>query len=173
MRSLNKKANMFNNTVIVIVGLLAICFAAILTRIIYEEIMAVYRVQPEFSGANFQSVISGMDFAVGIFDGLILLLTLGLVIGVIWFSYIAEESAWFWVIVFLGVPFLGIFAYFCSYLFIQLVGDTAFTTVLQYFPITTTIATNFHWLCLMIIVLSSLARYIKRKREDSAGEVLI
>lgn len=168
---LNKKANLFNNITIVIVGIFTIIIGAFVTRLVYEGIMQILSVVPEFQTASHQKAIAGFNFAISMFDGLIFFSSLMFIVGVIFFALKVPEDSVFFIVLFVIAPFMGIFAYFFSYLGQQIIGDVAFNTISLYFPLSILILSNFHWLALLMLVVGGVAKYYKR--QNQAGEVLI
>jgi hypothetical protein len=169
---LDKKGNLFLNIAIVVVGLFSIIVGAIITRLIYEEIMAVLKVVPEFQSVNHDKAFAGFDFAVSSIDGLIFFVALMFIIGVIVASLRVPENSVFYIVLFIVAPFLGIFSYFFSYITQTIIGNSAFNTVILYFPLSSLIGLNLHWLCLIMIIIGGIAKYYKSKKNQT-GEVLI
>ena len=108
----------------------------------------------------------------GFMDYIIVIVMIVLLIGIGITSFRLNTRAAFFIVTFILGPFLGFMAYFFNYLFIEIVSEAAFATILVLFPRTLVICTNLHWVALATIVIGSVTLYAK-KPKDGLAEVEI
>lgn len=111
-----------------------------------------------------QQTAERFQWALRLFDTLIIIVLVTLVIAVGLTSYKLPANAAFVVVSVLMAPFLGYVSYFFNYTFSQIVSQSAFDTVRAFFPATILICTNFHWIALIVFVVGTITLYAKKER---------
>jgi len=152
---------------VVIIFLFVFGFTMILGALILAEFIVgwtaagIYTGAAERVGNQFMAVFGFMDY-------LIVLILIVLLIGIGITSFRLNTRAAFFIVTFILAPFLGFMAYFFNYLFIEMVSEPVFSTVLVLFPRTIIVCTNLHWVALATIVVGSITLYAKRPKEGLA-----
>lgn len=97
-----------------------------------------------------------------LFDKMIVLVMFGLIVSIMILAFRTQESPIVFVVSFILASFLGFISYFFNFLFIQLVSAPILKTALLSFPNTLIIATNLHWVALVVFAVGSIASFAKR-----------
>lgn len=151
----------------VIIFLFVFGFTMILGALFMSEFIdgwttaGIYTGPVQVAGDQFFGVFQLMDM-------IIVLIMIVLLIGVGITSFRLNTRAAFFIVTFILGPFLGFMSYFFNYLFIEIVSQPVFATVLAIFPRTILICTNLHWVALSAIVIGSVTLYAKRPKEGIA-----
>jgi len=99
-----------------------------------------------------------------LFDYITVLIAAVLIIGIGIVSNRVSSAPVYFIIVLLSSSIMGFLSYFFNYLFIQMISDTEFSTVIVFFPRTIMICTNLHWIALAMLAIGSIALYGKREK---------
>jgi hypothetical protein len=161
-KTIGKKANI-QNSMAAIILLMVSGVLFIFLAMLFGYIISGFEGAGLYTGA----VKSAGDSFMGafyLFDKLMVVLLLGLVIASIVSSInIAANPLFFFVTFAFGFLF-GMISFFFNYIFSQIVSQDVFASTLVFFPVTLLICTNLHWVLLMLIIVSSITLYAKKKQ---------
>lgn len=104
-------------------------------------------------------------------DKIIVVIMTLLILGVGITSYRLATAPVFFVVSIIMGFFLGAISLFFNYMFIQIVSQPVFESVLVYFPLTMVVCTNFHWIMLVVWAVGSITLYAKREKGGALDEI--
>jgi len=99
-----------------------------------------------------------------LFDGITVFIMILIIVGIGVSSYRLATSRVFFVVTFIMAGLYGLVAYFFSFIFGQIIGETSLLTVTYLFPMTLLICTNLHWVGLAMVIVGSITLYAKREQ---------
>lgn len=106
------------------------------------------------------SALSYMDWIIVLF--MVIVIISSMVIG-----YRLSTPPIFFIITFVASMFLGLISWILNYVFKEIVIQSQFASVINYFPYTIIICTNLHWIALTCILAGSIASYTNRGQSQS------
>lgn len=139
-------------------GLLAILIYYIQSRFNAEYVAA--GVLPASGAAvadKFLTAIAWHDWII------VVIMILFIIAGGIVNLRISAERAFF-VVTFILIAFYGLVSYFFNFIFAQIVSEPFLATTILHFPKTILLCTNFHWIILFHVIVSSIALYAKKRQ---------
>ena len=104
-----------------------------------------------------------------LFDYITIVIAAVLIIGIGIVSKRVASAPVFFVIVLISSTIMGLLSYFFNYLFVSMISDTVFSTVLVFFPRTMLVCTNLHWIALAMMTVGSITLYGKREKGQFLG----
>jgi len=166
---LGSKKGLGNSVIGVVVFLVIFSFLTILAYLIYSNIIDAFIVSGLWNG---QIEITGLKFlgALHYFDGITVLITIALIVGVGVGMYKITAPPVFFVVQFIMAAVYGYVSYFFNFIFAQMVSSAQFTTVTVFYPKMLLVCNNLHWVALVNLLVGILALY--GKRQESGGEFL-
>jgi len=157
----NRKGQVENYLAVVIFlfgfGLITMIVALIYSRFLTEGTTAGIPANALAVGNTFLSALL-------FFDWIAVILLVVLIIGVGITSYKLNTAPIFFVVTIFMASLLGAISWFFNYMFIQIVSNAAFTTVITLFPKTIIICTNFHWVALVCLIVGSITLFAKKEK---------
>lgn len=108
--------------------------------------------------------------ALRLYDSILVLLMVVLIIGVGITSFKLNTAPRFFIVTLIMASFMGFVAYFFSFLFKEMVSDSAFATAYALFPNSILVCTNLHWVALVALVVGSITLYAKREQPGGVIE---
>jgi len=163
MNLMNNKKAQGSNYIAVILVLFLFGIVNIIAYLILTSFITQVATTGLYVG---KAVEAGDGFLSGLraFDYTIVILAILFIIGVVLTNFkLAANRAFFIVTIIMGI-FWCFIAYFFNFIFVTYVSQSVFTAVLGFFPATILLLTNLHWLCLIMIILGSIALYAKREK---------
>ena len=157
-----------SNYFAVVLFLFTFGFLSMLGMVIFSAMISawmgtgLYVGEVAAAGASFMS-------AMLVFDKLVVLVMALLIVGVGVTSYRLATSNVYYVVTFLLAAFYGFVSYFFNYLFVQLVSNSVFSSVITFFPLTILVCTNLHWIILVCIVVGSVTLFGKKETGQFVG----
>jgi len=142
--------------VLFIIGIILLIFFLILTNIFTEFNKSGF-VTPEVTQVqqNFLAVFTIIDYSMT-------LIMIASIISIAVVSYKKASPIIHFIIMFFVAAFVGFISFFFNFIFIEIVTDSAFASVINVFDITILICTNLHWIALIMIIVGSLTGFRKR-----------
>jgi len=161
---LGSKKGQIQNYLAVVIFLFGFGIISILATLIWVNMISQFTAAGYYTGVM-ESTGNAFLGALQLYDYIIVLVMIVLIIGVGITSFrLNTAPAFFIVTVIMGI-FMGFISYFFNYIFSQIVSETAFSTVIAFFPRTIMICTNLHWIALTALVVGSITLYGKRPPE--------
>ena len=160
-RLFKRKNGQLINYLAVITFLFIFAFLSILGTLIYLQIQGAFTDAGLYVG---QLKTAGDGFLAGFLahDIIFVLVMVVLIIGIGLTSFRLNTHPAFFIITFIMGSFLGLVGFFFSHIFAQIVSINTFNTVVTLFPYTIILATNLHWVALVLIVIGSITLYAKK-----------
>lgn len=166
---LTSKKGQQENYLALILFIFGFGFITLLSVVLYTKIRDAFITSGYYTGAV-ASVGNSFMSAFLLYDTIIVLILIVLLIGVGVTSYKLNTAPVFFVVTLVMGAFTGAISYFFNYIFIQLVSDSTFNTVVTLFPKTIIICTNLHWVALAAIIIGSITLYSKKERGSFVGQ---
>lgn len=172
--SIFKKKNKQGNVKLVhfimmaIIGLFVIGLMGIILYLVNSSFFDEFNASG-FADDNTAAVESGIMGSILLLDWVIVILLVFSLIGVAILGWQNTEPTVFFILLFFFAVFLGIVSYFFNYMFYQIVTDSAFASVVNYFPNSILICTNFHWIALVMLIVGGYASYSASKSFSGGG----
>jgi len=157
-----KKAQAAQNIIMAVLFLFSIGVVFFISTIIGIATIEGYESSGILTTDEMTETAIKFKAAFNLFDKIILIIAIILIIGIAITSYKLAANPVFYVITFISAAFYAFIAYFFSYMFIQIVSNSVFTTILTRFPMTILLLTNLHWFALALIVVGAITLYGKK-----------
>ena len=152
------------NYIAVLVFLFIFGFASMFGMIILRNTTDAFKGTNYYNGTTAEVVGNQYLNAFRIFDYIIILVMISLIIGIGVTSYKLATAPVFFIVSIIMAAFLGFMGYFFSYIFVRVVSQQVFQSIIFAFPRTIVICTNLHWVGLLVFVVGSITLYAKRER---------
>ena len=168
MKILKNKQGQIENYLAVIIFLFGFGLITLIAALIYSRFLT----EATTAGLPANALAVGNTFlsAILFFDWVSIIILVVLIIGVGITSYKLNTAPIFFIVTVFMASLLGAISWFFNYMFIQIVSDAAFVTVITLFPKTMIICTNFHWIALICLVVGSITLFAKKERGGFVGE---
>lgn len=167
----SKKAQSADNIIFPILFVFILALMFIFSTLIGTQVIDGFRTAyttpalAPYNTAQAQQVINDFEKPFFILDKYLMAFVIGLIIGIGYTSYrLAAIPAFYVVTLVLGIIYC-FFGYIFSYIYLQFINNPSVVSTIQYFPLTTMICTNLHWLGLTLIVVSAISLYGKKPVE--------
>lgn len=147
-----------NATAVVFVMIFAVVI------LISAFVMNAWNTNPEVAswGGTATVVGTNANSALLAFDGLIVLIMIGIVITTIISAMFIQSHPVYFIILFLVQGFLVIFSRVVGDVYLDIVATPQFASIAASFPLTTLLFTHIQYIALMSIVMSGIVMYAKR-----------
>ena len=157
---LNEKKGQIRSYIIVSIVLIIFGFMSIFSYLLLDSILNGYDDAGVLVG---DALIVANQFrsAILIFDYIIVFIMIAMLLGIGYLNYRINSKPVFFILNIVMLPFVGFISYFFNHLFISLVSDDVFSSILGLFPYTLKICTNLHWIAIISFAIGSIALYGK------------
>jgi hypothetical protein len=163
----NKKGSV-QDYIIIPVTLIVLGFCSIFSYLLLDSILNGFDTAGFLVG-DAVTVASNFRSAILLFDKIIVFVMIAMLIGLGYLNYKINSKPVFFILFVILMPFAGFISYFFNYLFIQLISDPAFSTIITQFPLTLKICTNLHWITLASFIIGSITLFGKGQEPQSLG----
>jgi len=164
MNLLNSKKGQAENHLAIVIFLFLFGFMSFIAALLMLNIISAYTDAGLYVGV-IASTGNSFYSAVLLFDKIIVLMMAALLVGLALTSYNLRASPAFFIVTVIMGAFTGLVSFFFNHIFIQIVSQEIFNTVIALFPMTLLVCTNFHWISLAAIVIGSISLYAKSPNE--------
>lgn len=156
------------NYMAAILFFLGFCIFCLFGMVIFLAVKSAMTASGQWTGAV---AFAGNKFVnvLAFFDYIAVLLVIMLILGVALTSYRIATSKGFFIVSIFTSLFYTLLSYILNYFFIEYASNPAFSGVLIYFPRIMILATNLHWIALVLFVVGSIALYAKK---DGSGDFM-
>lgn len=161
--SLMHKKGMGRDLMAIIIFLLVFGFMSILGYLLLTNYITAFETTGYYTGVV---ATTGQNYlnTLRMFDAVTVIMLAILIVALGISNYKISTNPVFFVVTLVLACFFGFISYFFNYVFIQLVSDEVFTSILIYFPMTMIICTNLHWVMLVSIIVGSVTLYAKKPK---------
>ena len=162
INKLNKNGQA-RNYLAVVMFLVGFGLISIIALLIYNSFIDGFTTAGMYTGvvaSTGNSFLTALQF----FDYIIVLIMIVLIIGVGVTSYKLNTAPVFFIVTLFMGALTGFVSYFMNYIFVQIVSNEAFSSVITMFPRTILICTNLHWVALACILVGSITLYAKKEK---------
>lgn len=158
----DSKTGQAQNYIVVVLFLFGLGVTTMIAAVIYLAIVDAFTTAGYYTGAT-ATAGAGFLRALTIFDPIIAVMVVVLLIGVGITSYKLNTAPMFFIVTLIQGSFTGVVSYFFNYMFVQIISQSAFDTVLVLYPRMILICTNLHWIGLIAMVIGSITLYAKKE----------
>jgi len=109
--------------------------------------------------------MGGVMGAILMFDWIIVLLMVFSIVGVGILGWRNASPPIFFILLLFFSMFLGAVSFLLDYIFYQIITNSAFSSIINYYPNTILICTNLHWLALAMLVVGGYASYTSQRQQ--------
>lgn len=147
-----------------------IAFSTLIGALIMTAIIDAYTNAGYYTG---QLANAGAGFlrSILIMDYLLVLIVVAIIIAAGVTSFKINAPPIFFIVTIILGSFLAFMSWIFNYIFTQIISQPVFSTINASFPLTIRIATNLHWISLILIVVGSITLYAKKEQTGGAGFV--
>ena len=165
----NKKANIIASIILPLAFLLTFAIITILSYVIYDAMTVEMNNAGILSTPDAQTAKAGFDRGMNMWDKIMLMLVAVIIGGMVVSSFKVATSPIFWIVTFIMVPFIGMASLAFNVIGSQFAQQTAVASVLNHFPLTLIIITNFHWIALVLLIAGAITLYAKKEKAQGFG----
>ncbi len=166
--SLKSKRGLAKDILGALVFLLVFSVSAIVAYALYDGFMSEFEENNLLESGAGKRVEEGFNNAMRSYDYILLIVFVILNIGLGITTYKIASPPIHFIVHFFLAAFYGIIAYLMNFAYAEFVSVPVISSIMNYFPISTVLLTNMHWLALFMLVLGSITTYVKKDQGQYA-----